>query len=242
MPENQLTSQAPAAVVTQPAFEEEETIDLVELFLMLLHHWKSILLAFLIGATLLAAYHTFFVKPRYSASAEMYITSSDSVISLQDLQIGSALTSDYQSIITSRSVLNQVIDDLQLNTNYKGLKSLVSVSNPSGTHIIHISVTTSDLTLSRDIANSLLTVSIERIYQIVGTGEPTVIDYSQAEAVEDVTPGMVKYVAIGGFVAVILVMAFYILRMLMDNTIKSDDDVQKYLQLPVLAAVPYFKN
>ena len=85
-------------------------------------------------------------------------------------------------------------------------------------------------------------MSIDRIYQIVGTSEPTIIDYSEAEAVEEVTPGILKYMAIGGLVGILIVAAFIVIKMMMDNTIHSDDDVEKYLQLPVLAAVPYFKE
>ena len=226
-----------------PLNDEDMTeIDVLEVFFVLLHHWRSLLLACLIGATIMAAYHTFFVTPSYRASTELYITNTDSMISLQDLQIGSALTEDYQNIIKSRAVLNKVIEDLQLDTDYKGLGKLVSVSNPTGTHIIRTSVTTNDLALSRDIANDMLNVSIDRIYQIVGTSEPTIIDYSEAEAVDDVTPGMLKYMAIGGAIGIFLVAAFVIMRMFMDNTMKSDDDVEKYLRLPVLSAVPYYKE
>jgi capsular polysaccharide biosynthesis protein len=217
-------------------------IDLLEVFFTLLHSWKALLMACLIGATLMGLYHTYMVTPTYQASTELYITNTDSMISLQDLQIGAALTDDYQNIITSRAVLNQVIEDLQLDSDYKQLGKLVKVSNPSGTHIIHTTVTTTDLALSRDIANDLLNVSIDRIYQIVGTSEPTIIDYSEAEAVEEVTPGILKYMAIGGLVGILIVAAIIIIKMMMDNTIHSDDDVEKYLQLPVLAAVPYFKE
>lgn len=227
----------------EPLNQSADTeIDLIEVFFVLLHSWKAMLMAFLIGATIMALYHTYMVTPTYQASTELYITNTDSMISLQDLQIGAALTEDYQAIIKSRAVLNQVIADLGLDTDYKKLGKLIRVSNPNGTHIIHTAVTTNDLALSRDIANDLLNVSIDRIYQIVGTSEPTIIDYSEAQAVEEVTPGLVKYMAIGGLVGVLVVAVFVILRMLMDNTIKSDDDVEKYLQLPVLAAIPFYKE
>lgn len=227
----------------EPLRQSDETeIDLLEVFFTLLHSYKALIMAFLIGATIMALFHTYLVTPTYEASTELYITSTDSMISLQDLQIGTALTDDYQAIIKSRGVLNQVISDLQLDTDYEGLSELIKVSNPSGTHIIHTSVTTDDLALSRDIANDLLNVCIDRIYQIVGTSEPTIIDYSEAAAVKEVTPGILKYMAIGGLVGMLLVAVVVIMRMLMDTTIKSDDDVEKYLQLPVLAAVPYFKE
>ena len=219
-----------------------DSIDVVEMFFMLLSNWKVLFLSALIGAVVMGGYHTFMVKPQYRAYTEMYITSSDSVISLSDLQLGSALTEDYQAIITSRTVLNQVIDDMQLNTDYRGLREMVTVSNSSGTHIIRTTVTTLDLALSRDIANDLLLVSIERIYQIVGTSEPMVIDYAEAEAVEDVTPVILSYMVVGSFVCVLLVAALLVIRSVMDSTIKTDDDVEKYLQLPVLSAVPFYKE
>ena len=222
--------------------EEVVEIDLIDLFFVLLSHWKSLLMCFLIGAVVLGAYYTRMVKPAYQATTEMYITSSDSVISLSDLQIGNALNQDYQSIIKSRAVLNQVIEDLQLNTNYKALGKKIAVSSPSGTHIIRTSVTTNDLALSRDIANDLLLVSIDRIFQIVGTSEPTVIDYSEAEAVQDVTPSLTRYMIIGGLLGAILAAAVFVFKVLMDRTLKTEEDVEKYLQLPVLSAVPYYND
>lgn len=220
----------------------EQEIDLVELFFVLLHHWKSLLLSFLIGATVFGAYHNMMVKPVYTASTELYITSTDSVISLQDLQLGSALTADYQSIITSRAVLNKVIDDLQLNTDYKGLRKLISVTNPTGTHIIQTKVSTNNLALSRDIANDLLVVSIDRIFQIVGTSEPTIIDYAEAQAVEDATPGLLRYLIIGGMIGFLLVAAVLFAETIMNRALKTEDDIEKYLQLPVLSAVPYYNE
>ena len=220
----------------------EQEIDLVELFFVLLHHWKSLLLSFLIGATVFGAYHNMMVKPVYTASTELYITSTDSVISLQDLQLGSALTAYYQSIITSRAVLNKVIDDLQLNTDYKGLRKLISVTNPTGTHIIQTKVSTNNLALSRDIANDLLVVSIDRIFQIVGTSEPTIIDYAEAQAVEDATPGLLRYLIIGGMIGFLLVAAVLFAETIMNRALKTEDDIEKYLQLPVLSAVPYYNE
>ena len=219
-----------------------EEIDLVEIFYLLVSRWKLLFISALIGAVIMGMYHTYFIKPAYQAYTEMYVTSSDSVISLTDLQLSSALTEDYRAIITSRAVLNEVIEKLQLNTDYKGLRRMISVSNANGTHIIHTAVTTSNLELSRDIANELLVVSIDRIYQVIGSGEPMVIDYSEAEAVEDITPGIIRYMGMGALAAMIVVACLLIIKNMLDVTIKNDDDVEKYLQMPVLAAVPFYKE
>ena len=156
--------------------------------------------------------------------------------------MSAALTDDYARIIKSRVVLNRVIRELQLDLDYKELSELVEVNNPDSTHIIEIIVTCDDLELSRNIANALLNVSVDQIYQIIGSSEPTVIDYSEAEAVEDVTPCLAKYMIIGGLLGAVLVCAVLIVRMLMDTTMHSEEDVDRYLQLPVLASVPYYRD
>lgn len=215
-------------------------INLIELFYVLLHNWKSMLVAGIIGAVLMAGYHVLFIKNTYEATTKLYITNTDSVISFQDLQIGSALTEDYKTIIVSEAVLDRVISDLQLDVDYEDLQKLITVTNPTGTHIIMTSVRTTDIETSRNIANDLLNVSIEQIYQIIGTGKPTIIDYSKAERVKNVTPSLFKFILIGGFLGVLLVVAFIAIRMVLDDSIRSDDDITKYLRLTVLTSIPYY--
>ena len=222
--------------------EEETEIDLLEIFYLLRSKWKEIFLAVLVGALIFGAYHTFLIKPSYQADASIYITNNDSMITFSDLQLSAALTDDYANIIKSRTVLNRVIDELDLNLNYEELGELVDVENPDSTHIVDIKVTCDDPEMSRNITNALLNISVSQIYQIIGSSEPTVIDYSVAEAVQDVTPGLLKYLAIGGLLGAFIMCAIYVLRMLMDSTMKSEEDVEKYLHLPVLAAVPYYKE
>lgn len=237
--ENNTMAKQPGGLRPQ---DEDMEIDLLEIFFLLRSKWKEIFLAILLGALLFGAYHTFLIKPSYQADASIYITNNDSVITFSDLQLSAALTDDYANIIKSRTVLNKVIDELDLNLNYRQLSNLVSVSNPDSTHIVDIKVTCDDPELSRNITNALLNVSVSQIYQIIGSSEPTIIDYSVAEAVQDVTPGLFKYLAMGGMLGAVLMCAIFVIRMLMDNTLKNEEDVDKYLHLPVLAAVPYYKE
>ena len=76
----------------------------------------------------------------------------------------------------------------------------------------------------------------------IGSGEPTVIDYAMAEAVQDVTPGLKKYLMLGALLGALIVCAIVVLRMLTDTTLKTVDDIDRYLHLPVLAAVPYYRE
>ena len=228
--------------IVQSRQDDEIEIDLKEIFYLLLSHWKSIFLAMLIGAAIFGAYHTFLLKSSYQADASIYITSTDSMISFSDLQLSAALTDDYANIIKSRTVLNRVIDELDLNLNYRQLGALISVDNPDSTHIVDIKVTCDDPELSRNITNALMNISVDQIYQVIGSGEPTVIDYAMAEAVQDVTPSLKKYLMLGALFGALIVCAIVVLRMLTDTTLKTVDDIDRYLHLPVLAAVPYYRE
>lgn len=220
----------------------DDVIDLKELFWVLVGRWKMIFLAMLIGALLAGLYHTFFVKPSYQTDASIFITSDESVISVAGLQVSSELTADYTRIVKSRNVLKQVIKDLDLDMNYKQLGELVNITNPDDSHIITITVTCGDIELCRDIANSLLNIGIDRIYQVIRNSEPTVIDYSEAQAVEQVSKGLGKTVMMGAMFGIVLACGLIIVRFLTDTTLKTEDDIRKNLHMPVLSVIPYYEE
>lgn len=219
-----------------------DTIDLLELTYVLLRRWKVLVLAVIVGALLAGAYHQFLVKPTYQADASIFITNTDSVITISDMQLSSALTEDYSKILTSRSVLKEVIEDQKLDMTFRDLSRLLTITNPDSSHIINIVVNCGDADMARNIANSLMNVGIHRIYQVIGSGEPNVIDYSEADSVVETTPGLKKYLMMGGLLGFVLLCGLFTVRFLLDTTLKSEDDITKYLRLPVLSVVPYYEE
>jgi capsular polysaccharide biosynthesis protein len=222
--------------------DEETEIDLKELFYYLASKWKLLVLFVLLGASIAGAYHTFLLEPTYKADVSLYITNSDSLLTISDLQLSSALTDDYTQIITSRNVLNKVIEELDLDIDYNQLKDLITIENPSSSHIVCIYVTCDDQELCRDIANSVMNTSIEQIYRIIGSNEPTVIDRSELDYVVDVTPSMSKYVLIGALAGAVCIVAILVAKQVMDTSFKDEEDIEKILNVPVLAAIPYHKE
>ena len=95
--------------------QEEDTIDLLELCMGLLDHWKFIAAAAAAGAVLAALYTFLLVTPLYKATSTIYVVSrNDSVLNLSDIQIGSALTSDYIKVFEMWEVHEKVISALYL--------------------------------------------------------------------------------------------------------------------------------
>lgn len=118
----------------------EDTIDLLEIFRALYRRWVWIVFVALVFGIALGMYGKFVVKDVFQAEASMCIIDSNKEVSMSDLQVGSALTNDYEGIIKSRVVLTKVISNLNLDIAYKNLYNAVSVDNPEATRIIRIRV------------------------------------------------------------------------------------------------------
>lgn len=218
------------------------TIDIVELLLTFLSKWKLIAIVAVIGAIFGGIFNYFFIDTTYRADAQIYITNTNTTINFQDIQLSSALTVDYQEIITSRTVLKKVIKDLELDINYEELSNLITVQNPDDSHIIRIYVETSDPDLSLKIANSLVKVGIDKIYRVVGNDVPTIIDSAEVDAVKAIKASITKYIAIGFLFGFFVVCGFIALGVILDNSIKSEDDITDSIGLPVLASIPEFSD
>ena len=127
--------------------DDEIEIDLLELLGEFRRKIWIILGTIILFGGVAGAFSAFVLTPQYKSTAMVYILSKETTLtSLADLQIGSQLTKDYKIIVTSRRVLNQVIEDMELNLTYKELVEKVTIDNPQDTRILSISVEDPDPT------------------------------------------------------------------------------------------------
>ena len=217
---------------------EETEIDLVEVFHALVAKiWLIILLAAL-GFGMMVGYTMLFVKPTYSSSSTIYILSkSTSITSLADFQIGTQLTQDYKVIITSRPVLESVIENLGLSETYESLKGKISVNNPDNTRFLELTVKDTDAYLAKKIVDELTNVSVAKTAEVMETDPPNIMDYGQV-ADKPIAPSMKKNGIIGGLLGLVLACAIIILQYMMNDSIKTGEDVERYLNLNVLGMIP----
>ena len=125
---------------------------------------------------------------------------------------------------------------------YETLSSMISVTNPSDSHILKIYVLTESAQLSIDIANTLLKYGIDHIYRIVGNDEPTIIDAAVDKTTKLIKRSTAKTSLIGAMLGGVLVCGIFILRFLLDMTFKTEDDIENYMKLPVIAVVPMYTD
>lgn len=222
--------------------EEDDEIDLAELFFVLRQKIWIIISCGLIGAIIALLYTMFLIKPLYQSSSMIYIFSkTTTVTSAIDLQIGKQLTVDFEILGKSRPVLEKVISDLQLDTSYESLLKTVNVENPTDSRIIKITVKNQDPQLACDIANSLAENLAARVAEVTDTTKPSSVEEA-VPAVNPVSPSKNKNTMMGGMVGLLLAIAVILVMHYSDMSIRSEDDVRKYLGLGTLAAVPYEKS
>lgn len=217
---------------------EEIELDLRELFYVLLGKIWIIILAAALGFGIAAGWTIGFVKPVYSSTSTLYVmTKSTSITSLTDLQVGSSLTQDYQVFITSRPVVDKVIEELELDMTYEQFVSNVSVENPTNTRFIYITVNSYDAYMAKTIVDKLTDVSAERMETIMETEKPNVADYGHIPETQT-SPSTAKNAIIGALVGMILAIGVILVIYLMNDAIQTTEDVEKYLGINTLGIIP----
>lgn len=221
---------------------EEIEIDLFELFMELKRRIWVILGVAVLCAGVAGAFSAFVLTPQYTSTAMVYILSKETTLtSLADLQIGSQLTKDYKIIVTSRPVLEDVISSLGLDTTYKDLKKKITIDNPADTRILSISVMDPDPQLAKTIADKIASTASDYIGDIMEMVPPKLIEDGEVPLMKT-SPSNTKNAVIGGLVGALLVSGLVTVRVVLNDTVRTEEDVTKYLGLSVLASVPQRKG
>ncbi len=228
-----------------PIEDQEVEIDLVRLFFYLLKRWKSLFMAALIGAVA-AAGITLVQPPQYESNSTLYVLSkSTSITSVADLQLGTALTSDYTEIATSKPVIDTAIEKLKkkddIELTREAVKGMVEVSNKSDTRMLVITVTSDDADLSYKLADALTTASVDQMASITQTDKPTIVEEPEV-ADKPVDNGLYKHVAIGFLIGLVLLAGLYTVSFVLNDEIKTEKDVETYLQVSILGTIPVDKE
>ena len=216
-------------------------IDLMEMGMVLLHHWWMLVIDLLVGGILAGCFTVFAITPMYKASSTIYIfNKTTSITSLSDIQLGSQLTVDFQIIAKSREVMEAVIDDCELKMSVSALSSSVTVTNPTDSHMLTITATSDNPELAARIANSLADILRQQVADVMNADKPSTVERAVVPT-RPSTPLLMRNIEEGALAGFALVLLFLVIRFLLDDTISTEEDVRKYLGLNTLASIPYDK-
>ncbi len=227
---------------TQQNQREEDEVDLMEIIRVLAHHAWIIALAALIGAVLVGVGVKLFVPSRYTANATIYAFSTEGETSTAGLTIADKMTTDFQIIATTRETMELVIEQLGLDTTVEELKSenSIRVTNPTGSHMLRISVTNRDPEAAAQLSNTLASIMCDQIAYIMKSDRPQFVE--QAVVGSKTSPALKRDAVLGGLVFAVAVVAFLLIRYFNNDTITTEEDVTRYLGLTTLSSVPLERN
>ena len=222
-----------------------EELDLKELFEMFWNKKIKIILIVAIFAVIGVIYSIGFVVPEYTAFTKLVLAgqSSDATgntteaITTTDLTINSKLVGTYSELVTSNDVVRQVITNTGINISEEALKSSIEVSSVEDTDVIKISVTNQNPTYATKLTNETAKAFMEKVAEIYNINNVHVVD----EAEEPQSPSNVNHlkdVIIFTFIGVVVAVAYVLIANMLDNTIKTREEVERLIKIPVIAEIP----
>jgi len=181
----------------------------------------------------------FFIKPKYTSTTRIYVVSrsSDSSLTNQDLQAVSYLVNDYKEVITSNEFLSSVIDQENLSLSTSELSNMISVSIPTDTRVISISVEDTDAQEASDIANTIREVAAEKIKSVTKVDDVTTLEAAEV-ASKPSSPNIKRNAALGALVGGFLAIVGILVLEVLDDRVRRPEDVEEVLGMTLLGVVP----
>ena len=218
-----------------------EEINLKELFDYFVSKWFIIAITGLVFVVAGASYTLFFKTPMYNSYTTMVLTTNNEKTNQQitssDITLNKNLVSNYRVIMKSHSILNQVINNLELNTTAEQLKKQVNVTTEDDTEIIRISVNSENADSAKDIANEIARVFSNDVARYYSIKNVAIVDYAE-KANLPYNISLLKTTVLALLVGIVLASAAIFIMFYFDTTIKSTEEIESKIGLPTLGIVP----
>ena len=224
---------------------DEIEVDLKELFFVF---WGKLWIILLSGIVLgIAAYFytSVMITPQYASDGTVYIltrSNSNQQVTTGDLNMSAQLTSDFEELIISHTVLDEVIEQIDYEgLTFGSLKNKITVTNRTDTRILQITVTDPDPLMAKAIVDKVIEISSEKIKSIMDIEAVNLVDEGTLNSTP-VSPSYKKNVLIGVLIGIVITSAIVIVMYLLDDKIHTGEDIEKYLGLSVLGVIPEVSN
>ena len=228
----------------------EEEIDLSQIFEIIKEKLILFILICMVTCTIALCVTKFLMKEEYTATAKLIVVQKSNSSSAQqnytysDLQLSQKLASTYSQIIMSEAISDPVISNLGLFDKYEidseKYEKIVSVSSANNTEVMNVEVKTNDPALSAEIANEVVRVFEEKIYDIMQIENVTTLTDAKVPTRKS-GPSTMRNVAIGGFIGLLICGVITIIQLLTDTQVKTEEEVKKIFDYPIIGNIPDFE-
>lgn len=218
---------------------DDDIIDLNDLFREIVKHLKLIIILCVLfsiggffGTKLLIA-------PMYTASTSIYLTpqiSESGSLDYNSQLSNSKLVNNVVELMTQNNIMSEVAKDIGLESA-DTVRGIVNVSNDSNTEIITVTATTNDPKLSKDVANDTVNTFIRTMQKNLNVRNIEVVDKAKLSYIPS-GPNVKKNTLLATMVGFVLGCGYATLRFLFDNRLRTKEEAEKYLGIPVFCEIP----
>ena len=230
-------------------YEDNDTIDLLKLFEIVMKNIVWFIIVIILCGTVAYAGTTLLIDKTYSATATVIIVQNNNsnasqAVTYNDVQLSQKLVSTYTQILQSEAIGDSVVANLDLYDKYEidteKLNKMVEVKAASNTEVMNITATSKDPKLSADIANEMVSVFKKKIFDIMSVENVTVLNSAKIPT-KPSGPSVLKNTAIGMMIGAVLCGIYEVIVLLTDTKVKTEEDVKKIFDYPVIGVIPEFK-
>lgn len=220
----------------------EETISLKELFTTLRKRLNLIIVITMIAVMISGIVSYFFLTPIYQVSTQLLVNqakSEEAAYNYSEVQTNLQLINTYNVIIKSPAILDIVREELDLEMSSKQLNGKITVSSQQNSQVVNIDVQDEDPQTALAIANKVADVFQREIVNIMNVDNVKVLAKAEVDdSLSPVKPQPILNIAIALVVGLMAGVGIAFLLEYLDSTIKTEQDVEKILNIPILGVIP----
>jgi capsular polysaccharide biosynthesis protein len=221
--------------------EEDNVIYPSQIFEILRKKFLVILLAVITCGVAAFSISAYVIKPQYTATASLYVYSNtnhtENSITTSELTASQELVNTYIVVLKSDTVLDQVIEYLNIDLSSEDIRKNMSASSIDGTEAFSIGINDINPERAQQIVNAIVDIAPEEIVRVVKAGGVEVIDYAK-EPTEPSSPNKLLYTVVGALLGLIIPFGYFFVRVIFDSKIHGEDDLQSNFNIPVLGIIP----
>lgn len=224
--------------------DEELTIDLGQLFQLVKKNMKLIIMSMILCAVAAFAITAFLLPKKYASESSIFIVSKvnaeTGTVDSNALTANSKQVNNYMELIKGKNILNKVAKELNIE-DVKEIQNAISVSNKTETEIIDIKATTNDPVKSQQIVKATTSIFFKEVKETLKIENMTVLNDPEVDEVP-VSPSKKMNTLIGALLGLLCSGGYVFLTYILDKRLRTKQDAENFLGIPVLAEIPFYKD
>lgn len=222
---------------------EDVEIDLVEIWQVIKKQFGLLVVIVILCAILAGVISKFFIAPKYTSSSTIFLTPSISesgVVDYTSQNSNEKLVNNVMALLVQDNILSEVAKQTGMES-VEDLRNQIKVSNDTNTTLVKVEATTLDPKLSKNIVNSTVNVFIDTMQENLNLKNIEIVDKAKL-SYEPSGPNVKKNILMGAAAGFVMDALIVVLKVLTNTKLKSKEEAEKYLKLPVFCELPVIKD